>query len=80
MNIEKREFYASSDGSRWYIARQPDLGHAFIQHIPGNPPSREASHIELDAFLNGGAKGPEHQAFLRLVGTLVQDPAHADRE
>jgi hypothetical protein len=37
------------------------------------------SHIELGAFLKDG-KGPEHQALLRLIGTLVEVPPFADAE
>lgn len=35
------------------------------------------SPIELGAFLNTEAKGPEHQALLRLIGTLVEVPPYA---
>jgi hypothetical protein len=36
------------------------------------------SHIEVGAFLREGT-GPEQQALLRLVGTLVDVPPYADR-
>jgi len=34
------------------------------------------SHIELGAFLDSAANGPEHQALLRLIATLVSAPAY----
>lgn len=55
MNLEKRASYVGLDGSRWYIARHLDIGHAFLQHIPGDPSGGQASHIALGTFLNGGA-------------------------
>jgi len=45
----------------------------FIIHQPNAPSGGRLSHIELGEFLRSG-KGPEQQALLRLIGTLVEVP------
>ena len=79
MNSETREIYTSPNGDRWCLARDPDSGHAFVQHIPNAPSGGRTSHVDLGAFLTRGVLGPEHQALLRLIGTLVEDPSRGDR-
>jgi hypothetical protein len=53
-------------------------GHAFIIHQPNAPSGGRLSHIELGEFLRSG-NGPEQQALLRLIGTLVDVPPYAER-
>jgi hypothetical protein len=60
------------------LARDCDSGHVFIVHEPNVPSGGRASHIEIGAFLAAGGRGPEHQELLRLIGTLVDEAAHAD--
>jgi hypothetical protein len=79
MNLETREVYASPNGDRWYLARNPESGHAFVQHVPNEPSGGRTSQIELGAFLAPETLGPEHQALLRLIGTLVEDASRGDR-
>ena len=66
---ERRELYRSPNGDCWFLGREPQDGRAFVI----------LSHIEIGAFLNAETKGPEHQALLRLIGTLVEVPPYADR-
>jgi hypothetical protein len=70
--------YRSPNGDTWFLGREPQNGHAFVIHQPNAPSGGRLSHIELGAFLGYGA-GPEQQALLRLVGTLVDVPPFADR-
>ena len=70
MTLEKREFYSSSNGDRWYLARDEDLEHVFIWHEPNVPSGGRATRIEIGAFFGGGGP-PEQQELLRLIGTLV---------
>jgi hypothetical protein len=79
MNVETREIHASSNGDRWYLGRDPESGHAFVQHVPNAPSGGQISRMEIGAFLARGALGPEHQALLRLIGELVADPSRGDR-
>ena len=74
---ERRELYRSPSGDSWYLGREPQNGNVFIIHQPNGPSGGRLSHIELGAFLSGGADGPELQALLRLIGTLVDVPRFA---
>jgi hypothetical protein len=76
---ERRELYRSPNGDTWNLGREPESGHAFIIHQPNAPSGGRLSPVELGAFLNTETKGPEHQALLRLIGTLVAVPPYADR-
>jgi hypothetical protein len=75
---DRRELYRSANGDTWFLGREPENGHAFIIHQPNAPSGGRLSHIELGAFLREAA-GPEQQALLRLIGTLVEVPPYADR-
>jgi hypothetical protein len=75
---ERRELYRSPNGDTWFLGREPANGHAFIIHQPNAPSGGRLSHIEIGVFLREGT-GPEQQALLRLVGTLVNVPPYADR-
>jgi hypothetical protein len=50
-----------------------------VIHQPNAPSGGHLTHIELGAFLSGGSKGPEHQALLRLIATLVEVPPYGER-
>jgi len=75
---DRRELYRSPNGDTWFLGREPANGHAFIVHQPNAPSGGRLSHIELGAFLRDAA-GPEQQALLRLIGTLVEVPPYAER-
>ena len=74
---ERRELYRSPNGDSWFLGREPSNGNAFIIHQPNGPSGGKLSHIELGEFLRVGSCGPEHQALLRLIGTLVDVPPYA---
>ena len=67
-----RELYHSSNGDRWYLARDPDAGRVFVKHQANPPSGGHIAEIEIGAFLNQG-NGPEHQELLRLIGTLAEE-------
>ncbi len=75
---ERRELYRSPNGDCWFLGREPENGHAFVIHQPNAPSGGRLSHVGLGAFLREGT-GPEQQALLRLIGTLVVVPPFADR-
>jgi hypothetical protein len=75
---ERRELYRSPTGDSWFLGREPANGHAFVIHQPNAPSGGRLSHIEVGAFLREGS-GPEQQALLRLIGTLVEVPPYANR-
>ena len=75
----RRELYRSPNGDSWFLGREPESGHAFVIHQPNSPSGGRLCHVELGAFLSGGTRNPEHQALLRLIGTLVDVPPFSER-
>jgi hypothetical protein len=72
MSYQKRELYRSPpNGDRWLLVREAGSDRVFIEHEPNVSSGGRTSHIELGDFLMHGARGPEHQALLRLIATLV---------
>ena len=67
-----RELYHSSNGDRWYLARDCDTGRVFVKHDANPPSGGHVTEIEIGAFLTQG-NGPEQQELLRLIATLVGD-------
>jgi hypothetical protein len=71
MSEHQREIYHSENGDRWFLSRDDD-GLAFILHKANLSSGGKVSAIEVGDFLGAGKAGPEHQALIRLVGTLVE--------
>ena len=71
MSLQTREIYRSSNGDRWFLARDGD--RVFIRHEPNLPSGGQESNIEIGTFLSRGSQGPEKQELLRLIGTLVDE-------
>lgn len=71
MTIERRQLYASSNGDRWYLARDTEDGRVFVQHQANAPSGGQITDTGLSAFLGKDSHGPEHQELRRLIGTLV---------
>jgi hypothetical protein len=71
MTVEKRELYSSSNGDRWFLARDSAAGEAFVRHEPNAASGGRPSDIEIGTFLMQRQRNPEHQALLRLIGTLT---------
>ena len=70
-----RKLYESSSGDRWYLICDPS-GDVFIRHEANVASGGSVEHEDVAAFLGRG-RGPEQQALLRLIGTLVEEhPAH----
>jgi len=70
--MEKRELYRSANGDRWFLVRDPETGSLFVRHEANIPSGSQVTDLDIDAFLSGGQGNPEHQALLRLIGTLVE--------
>lgn len=73
---ERHELYRSPNGDAWFLGREPASGEAFVIHQPNAPSGGILSHVELGEFLRAG-HGPEQQALLRLIATLVDVPPFA---
>ena len=78
---EMTPLYRSPNGDRWFLARDPATGLAFVRHQANTPSGGQVIDIEIGAFLSG-PRNPEHEALLRLIGTSILDPqaAGADDE
>jgi hypothetical protein len=48
-----------------------------IEHQPNASSGGQTTHIEIGDFVMHGGHGPEHLALLRLIGTLLEEPARA---
>jgi hypothetical protein len=69
MAFQSRELYRSAaNGDRWFP--YPRLSIRSRLHRAG-----QTSRVEVGDFLAHGGQGPEHQALLRLIGTLVEESA-----
>ncbi|MET4702089.1 hypothetical protein ABIE65_005140 [Constrictibacter sp. MBR-5] len=75
-----RELYRSPQGDCSLLARDPANDAAFVLHEPNASSGGQPSRIEIGAFLRADANGPEHQALLRLIGSLVEGFASPDDE
>lgn len=72
MSNEARELYRSPNGDRWCLVRDFGSGRVFVRHEPNAPSGGRPSDTGIGEFLVRGGHGPEHQALLRLIGTLVE--------
>ncbi len=70
-----RMIYASSNGDRWLLLRDPSDGRSFVRHEANVASGGHVSDIALAAFLSADRGGPEHQALWALIGELVDDGA-----
>ena len=77
MTAEKRELYSSPNGDRWFLCR--DATSVFIRHEANLPSGGQLTDIDISAFLNEGQQHPQHQALLRLIGTLIDCSPRASR-
>ena len=67
-----RELYQSPNGDRWLLVRDPVSGRAFVRHEPNAASGGQSSDADISDFLKRGPRNPEHDALLRLIGTLVE--------
>ena len=78
MTFQSRELYRSGpNGDEWSLLRETESGRVFVEHKPNISSGGQTSHVEIGDFLAHGGRGPEHQALLRLIGTLVETPGAA---
>ena len=71
-------YTAAPTATRGSLGGNPPTGMLSLSISPTRRLAGVLTHIEIGAFLREGT-GPEHQALLRLVGTLVDVPPYAER-
>jgi hypothetical protein len=67
----QREIYCSENGDRWFLCR--NNAHVYIEHQANPSSGGKMTIIELGDSLGHGKAGPEHQALIRLIGSLVEN-------
>jgi hypothetical protein len=78
MLIETRILYTSPNGDRWLLCRNPGTERVFVRHEANAPSGGQVADLEIHEFLSRGPMNPEHQALLRLIGTLVRGEAQRE--
>ena len=76
---ETRLLYRSPNGDAWFLARDPTAGLAFVRHHANASSGGRVTNIEIGAFL-GEPRHPQHEALVRLIGTLIADPKAAEAD
>jgi hypothetical protein len=71
--MRERLLYASENGDRWSLAREPETGQLFVRHRANLSSGGQVSDVSLAAFLVQGGLGPEKQELLRLIGSIIDD-------
>ena len=53
------------------MTRDPTSKLPTVKHVPNASSGGQISYTDIGTFLRDGANGPEHQALLKLIGTLL---------
>jgi hypothetical protein len=69
------DLYHSANGDTWSLCRN-ESGHLSVVHEPNRASGGKSSSVDVATFLAKG-KGPEQQALLDLIGTLVDTKSRA---
>jgi hypothetical protein len=65
--------YESANGDVWRLVRHPRSGVPMVEHEPNLGSGGRTSLTEIGQFLRAGGNGPEHQALLALIDTLIHE-------
>jgi hypothetical protein len=68
--MSQRKIYHSENGDTWWLCRD-DGGQVYILHEANLASGGSNTKIQIGDFLAADRAGPEHQALLKLVGTLT---------
>lgn len=71
IGMTERVICESSNGDVWLLSREPVSKMPAVKHRPNVSSGGGSSYTEIGNFLRNGANGPEHQALLHLIGTLL---------
>jgi len=67
-----KEFYRSPNGDRWLLARDMQTGSLFVRHEANPASGGYTSDLDIGSFLSQSPRHPQHDALLRLIGTVVE--------
>jgi hypothetical protein len=78
MSLGARELYISPNGDCWFLLYDSETGDVLIHHRPNAASGGRSSLIPVGQFLARETDHPEHQALLRLIGSLVEQDNMAE--
>jgi hypothetical protein len=67
----QRKIYQSENGDSWWLCFE-ETGRVCVLHEANASSGGKASKLEIADFLSEGKAGPEHQAFIRMLGELAK--------
>src|SRR3954470_87880 len=67
-----KEFYSSPNGDRWLLCRDVQSDSLFVRHEANAASGGHTTDVDIGNFLSCLPRHPEHDALLRLMGTLVE--------
>jgi hypothetical protein len=65
--LHSKLLYESSNGDSWWLDSNLATGGQAVLHRPNPQSGGQVSTIAIEAFLSGGANGPEHHALRQLL-------------
>ena len=77
MADRSKEFYASSNGDRWFLAKDEATSSAYVVHRANQPSGGQTTQYELATFLVRGRGSPEQGALLRLIAAIIDQDGDA---
>ena len=64
---DEQEFSRSSNGDRWYIVHDAELGEPYVLHRANPSSGGHETRTPVEVFLNIRAFGPERETLLDLL-------------
>ena len=71
MACYQRKIYHSENGDSWWLCFEEN-GRVCVLHDADTSSGGTATRLEIVDFLREGRAGPEHQAFIRMLGELAK--------
>jgi hypothetical protein len=68
-SMSQRKLYRSENGDTWWLCREDS--RVYVLHEANLSSGGSRTEIQIGDFLAEGRAGPEHQALLKLIGTLA---------
>jgi len=79
MPLNTRHLYRSPNGDQWFLCQDPAAGSVFIRREANLSSGGQVTDTDIETFLTGGERHPQHQALIRLIGTLVEPSPPASK-
>jgi hypothetical protein len=70
MAVITHEFYRSSNGDRWQLLHEPEIGRQIVRHEPNLASGGQVTEIDVEVFLARTGTSPENLALRALLEKL----------